>query len=959
MNDDTFYYDQLTCCSLILHWKEEDEANLKSFQLSQKEQGIFHSYDKIYEGKSNIYEVINLKSNQDYDFKLKINKFNPSTKKEISIEKKISVKTLISPHAVLSEKSVDIANDKQFKVVPKDIPDFQKKYIKNCAKFIFEEGNETSINAVFDGLILKITHESQSNMYYVFIDIKDDYFNEFFEQFIKEGGNNILIPSNFIITKLPTLLFLDLLNKAPVIFTGKRMGGVIASSLVFYLLYIGKSLGIKYDNAFLKREKKCIGSITFGSPSFTTNLTASVKMKEFTSYFFNIKEKYDYMPEIIDFMNEEKLEYLDEKNKLSLFQKEELMNDDVTFLDNYLKEIDFIEKEVKDYINKDIKIPFGYYFEMKKNENDFSLELIDESKFNNFYYLQKFKSKSRIVHLNIYKELSSNTKFDKMPLVYLENKNYHLELVKIIRRKIESGKSKAVIKFKLIKFDDNIIISPDLIKNISLVSNKTNYIIPNKDIYYNNDTDITAYLDDLEDNVIDVKIENIFGGEIKVKQVMNIQGSGSTRKMLKDNIEKLFLIPFFKLFEIFYISYNDGNKFCQLKEQYFGKNYENLKSKILKPFEKQIEILNKLLFLSRPDLLEKSLEKFIEMYIHDDIKKMNKNWTDEMNVNLNNHLKNFLDKAKQLKKSQNIDTKNKNKIKLFMSKCTYSELSDFYKINFDDSFIKDFFIEKLMSETLQIIEEKIKIKTDGLNDEDKYKKALNDHIGELYDFYIIVNIYLIRLLVLVSIEGGDLILTQKESWKKIMNNYLTFLGYINLAYLYGLSFFNEKLLDHVFSGVLEIIEFYPKMFYKDFEKYFTKKEIEEINMKNIFYKNKTKTIIKSNVSNAETNFSLDGINKIFAFSKYSKNNKIGEQYYINFLEIFNNSSNDFAEDIELLIYDNLKEENIKKEDNLSTIKDMINDVIVDEESKKGFLALLRQSFLLGKLRTNIVRKYFY
>ena len=28
--------------------------------------------------------------------------------------------------------------------------------------------------------------------------------------------------------------------------------------------------------------------------------------------------------------------------------------------------------------------------------------------------------------------------------------------------------------------------------------------------------------------------------------------------------------------------------------------------------------------------------------------------------------------------------------------------------------------------------------------------------------------------------------------------------------------------------------------------------------------------------------------------------------------------------------------------------------IVDEESKKGFLALVRQSYLLGKLRTNIV-----
>ena len=37
-----------------------------------------------------------------------------------------------------------------------------------------------------------------------------------------------------------------------------------------------------------------------------------------------------------------------------------------------------------------------------------------------------------------------------------------------------------------------------------------------------------------------------------------------------------------------------------------------------------------------------------------------------------------------------------------------------------------------------------------------------------------------------------------------------------------------------------------------------------------------------------------------------------------------------------------------------TIKEMINSIIDDEESKKGFLALVRQSYLLGKLRTNIV-----
>ena len=65
-----------------------------------------------------------------------------------------------------------------------------------------------------------------------------------------------------------------------------------------------------------------------------------------------------------------------------------------------------------------------------------------------------------------------------------------------------------------------------------------------------------------------------------------------------------------------------------------------------------------------------------------------------------------------------------------------------------------------------------------------------------------------------------------------------------------------------------------------------------------------------------------------------------------------------SKDIEISIFDNLKEENIKKLDNFKIIKDAMNNCIEDEESKKGFLALLRQSYLLGELRTNIVRIYF-
>ena len=70
--------------------------------------------------------------------------------------------------------------------------------------------------------------------------------------------------------------------------------------------------------------------------------------------------------------------------------------------------------------------------------------------------------------------------------------------------------------------------------------------------------------------------------------------------------------------------------------------------------------------------------------------------------------------------------------------------------------------------------------------------------------------------------------------------------------------------------------------------------------------------------------------------------------------MLNNYSNEFPEDIEISIYDNLKEENKNNEKNFSTIKEMVNRSIDDDESKKGFLALLRQSYLLGELRCKLV-----
>ena len=160
--------------------------------------------------------------------------------------------------------------------------------------------------------------------------------------------------------------------------------------------------------------------------------------------------------------------------------------------------------------------------------------------------------------------------------------------------------------------------------------------------------------------------------------------------------------------------------------------------------------------------------------------------------------------------------------------------------------------------------------------------------------------------------------------------------------------------------VPNLVPLFRHDFYEvDFEKNLTNKNIEEINMKNIFTKKNIKNVITNSNIESYNNYIEENIynykNKIKIFSNLSeKSNNCGEEYFNSFLQLFNNDSNDFMEDIEISIYDNLKEENNLKENNFSTILDMIDNCISDEDSKKGFLALLKQSFLLGKLRNYIV-----
>ena len=262
-----FFAKKVECCSLELYWshkiEKEDSDDTYEYILRLKEEG--GEFETIYNGNETFFEVINLKPNKEYAFKLKI------FKNKIKIPSKIiNIKTLKAPRAILSENSFKIENGEKYNqtlILSEEL----ENLISTCSKLIFEENNENVLTGNFDEIEIKLTTviENHKYVYYISFDIKsEEKFIKFFNDFINEWENNIISPCHFILPKLPTILIFNLLEKGPIILTGKRMGGVIASSLAFYIMLIGQSLNKIYGNSFSKKEKNCIGVITFGSPSF-------------------------------------------------------------------------------------------------------------------------------------------------------------------------------------------------------------------------------------------------------------------------------------------------------------------------------------------------------------------------------------------------------------------------------------------------------------------------------------------------------------------------------------------------------------------------------------------------------------------------------------------------------------------------------------------------------------------
>ena len=97
--DFEFCARNIECCSLELYWsltiQNKDSNGSYEYELYQKEEG--GDFESIYYGNKTNYEVIDLKPNKEYIFKLRIFKDNKKIPSKL-----LTIKTLKSPNAILT-----------------------------------------------------------------------------------------------------------------------------------------------------------------------------------------------------------------------------------------------------------------------------------------------------------------------------------------------------------------------------------------------------------------------------------------------------------------------------------------------------------------------------------------------------------------------------------------------------------------------------------------------------------------------------------------------------------------------------------------------------------------------------------------------------------------------------------------------------------------------------------------
>ena len=137
------------------------------------------------------------------------------------------------------------------------------------------------------------------------------------------------------------------------------------------------------------------------------------------------------------------------------------------------------------------------------------------------------------------------------------------------------------------------------------------------------------------------------------------------------------------------------------------------------------------------------------------------------------------------------------------------DLFDSDKIN--DSYVKTFYIEKLIKIALNSLESLIKVELINKVD-NECKNFLDNVVGKLYDEKVVVYIYFVLIIILSSFESGD----------EIQFNHDIDTEKISFMILYPFIWLKPKGDNR-------------SNFEKDFKKVYSKNEIEEINIRNLYY----------------------------------------------------------------------------------------------------------------------------
>ena len=432
------------------------------------------------------------------------------------------------------------------------------------------------------------------------------------------------------IPDMPMYLILELLKEGPVFLTGKGIGGTMAATVGYILLTSCSSTGFHVINAWEELVPGALGVCGFGSPAFSSGRVAGILLKlGYLKYFYNIITEGDIVPVFFDSLNSDNVSkqsaLINKSCSCEIYSSPKSYNQANEHLKDWKK-----EKGLVNHRFAFNKVQFGTVMFLNRS---LELSVSKDFVFHQMYFENYRQLSDEANPLKLYNKFG-NKITDKLvseTVSSLTNNSTSVKSIKLVSR-VSKNTDGERLQSKVFRCELPKHMTSDTIGKVFFIT-KDGKEVPCDKVIFNDANTICCMIDNTSIHFDKIELRNKFGGKDTCEKIVNIRGEGESDVLIKEEVERIFSLVFFKLIRIMSSVFEkigedsddesdesgpeeelDDRKVAVSAKSAFEETKDKALDEIkkfeksglnefLKSFNQEIGLLDKLFSCTRPDLL--------------------------------------------------------------------------------------------------------------------------------------------------------------------------------------------------------------------------------------------------------------------------------------------------------------------------------------------------------------------